>query len=123
MAILGPPSNFTASVSLCFWLTPYANLLSEILVRARDPRSIVEEALRKIPANYSPQSNMLTGFYRELAQKGRRYINISEAVIDIYKTPYNETAEHDRVQIYRGRRLLSQKQSEPDNPFCGIFFF
>lgn len=30
------------------WLTPYANLLSEILVRARDPRSIVEEALRKI---------------------------------------------------------------------------
>lgn len=52
------------------WLTPYANLLSEILVRARDPRSIVEEALRKIPANYSPQSNMLTGFYRELAQKG-----------------------------------------------------
>lgn len=94
------------------WLTPYANLLSEILVRARDPRSIVEEALRKIPANYSPQSNMLTGFYRELAQKGRRYINISEAVIDIYKTPYNETAEHDRVQIYRGRRLLSQKQSD-----------
>lgn len=77
-----------------------------------DPRSIVEEALRKIPANYSPQSNMLTGFYRELAQKGRRYINISEAVIDIYKTPYNETAEHDRVQIYRGRRLLSQKQSD-----------
>ena len=55
---------------------------------------------------------MLTGFYRELAQKGRRYINISEAVIDIYKTPYNETAEHDRVQIYRGRRLLSQKQSD-----------
>lgn len=94
------------------WLTPYANLLSEILVRARDPRSIVEEALRKILTNYSPQSNMLTGFYRELAQKGRRYINISEAVIDIYKTPYNETAEHDRVQIYRGRRLLSQKQSD-----------
>ena len=55
---------------------------------------------------------MLTGFYRELAQKGRRYINISEAVIDIYKTPYNETVEHDRVQIYRGRRLLSQKQSD-----------
>ena len=25
------------------WLTPYANLLSEILVRARDPRSIVEK--------------------------------------------------------------------------------
>lgn len=94
------------------WLSPYANLLSEILVRARDPRSIVEEALRKIPINYSPKSNMLKGFYREIAQKGRRYINISEAVIDIYKTPYNETAERDRVQISKGRRLLSQKQSD-----------
>lgn len=48
------------------WLSPYANLLSEILVRARDPRSIVEEALRKIPANYSPKSNMLKGFYLSL---------------------------------------------------------
>lgn len=94
------------------WLSPYANLLSEIIVRARDPRSIVEEALRKIPTNYSPKSNMLKGFYREIAQKGRRYINISEAVIDIYKTPYNETAERDRVQISKGRRLLSQKQSD-----------
>lgn len=94
------------------WLSPYANLLSEILVRARDPRSIVEEALRKIPTNYSLKSNMLKGFYREIAQKGRRYINISEAVIDIYKTPYNETAERDRVQISKGRRLLSQKQSD-----------
>ena len=94
------------------WLSPYANLLSEIIVRARDPRSIVEEALRKIPNNYSPKSNMLKGFYREIAQKGRRYINISEAVIDIYKTPYNETAERDRVQISKGRRLLSQKQSD-----------
>ena len=94
------------------WLSPYANLLSEILVRARDPRSIVEEALRKIPTNYSPKSNMPKGFYREIAQKGRRYINISEAVIDIYKTPYNETAERDRVQISKGRRLLSQKQSD-----------
>ena len=94
------------------WLSPYANLLSEIIVRARDPRSIVEEALRKIPTNYSPKSKMLKGFYREIAQKGRRYINISEAVIDIYKTPYNETAERDRVQISKGRRLLSQKQSD-----------
>ena len=95
------------------WLTPYANLLSEILVRARDPRSIVEEALRKIPANYSPQSNMLTGFYRELAQKGRRYINISEAIIDVYKTSYEDmTTTRDRVQVLKGRRLLSQKVSD-----------
>ncbi len=28
---------------------------------------------------------MLTGFYRETVQKGRRYIGISEAVLDVSK--------------------------------------
>ena len=58
----------------------------------------MEEAIKKIPENYSKKTNMLTGFYRETAQKGRRYINISEAVIDVYKTPYHEAIDRDRVQ-------------------------
>ncbi|MDR0429278.1 MAG: carboxypeptidase-like regulatory domain-containing protein [Tannerellaceae bacterium] len=93
-------------------LIPTENLLEEIIIRAGDPRHIVEEAMSKIAVNYSPTYNMLTGFYRETAQKGRRYINISEAIIDIYKTPYTETVERDRVQIYKGRSLLSQKKSD-----------
>ncbi len=93
-------------------LTPNSNVLEEIIVRARDPRYIVEEAMGKIAENYSPNTSMLTGFYRETAQKGRRYINISEAVIDIYKTPYTEGVNRDRVQIYKGRSLLSQRKSD-----------
>ncbi|MDF9831536.1 carboxypeptidase-like regulatory domain-containing protein [Parabacteroides sp. PF5-6] len=94
-------------------LRPNANLLDEVIVRARDPRYIVEEAIRKIPENYSAKSNLFTGFYRETAQKGRRYINISEAIIDVYKTPYRDmNVDRDRVQIYKGRKLLSQKASD-----------
>ncbi|MCD7916101.1 MAG: carboxypeptidase-like regulatory domain-containing protein [Tannerellaceae bacterium] len=94
-------------------LTPSANVLDEIVVRAREPRYIVEEAIKKIAVNHTPQSSMLTGFYRETAQKGRRYINISEAVIDIYKTPYSDmNVDKDRVQIYKGRSLLSQRKSD-----------
>lgn len=81
-------------------------------IHARDPRYLVEEAIKKIPANYSSKHSLLTGFYRETAQKGRRYINISEAVIDIYKTPYDEGVDRDRVQIFKGRKLLSQKASD-----------
>lgn len=94
------------------WLTPNTNLLDEVVIRARDPRYLVEEAIRKIPVNYNPKHSMLTGFYRETAQKGRRYINISEAVIDIYKTPYSENSERDRVQVFKGRKLLSQKAND-----------
>jgi hypothetical protein len=94
------------------WMTPNDNLLDEVIVRAREPRYIVEEAIGRIAANYSPANSLLTGFYRETAQKGRRYINISEAVIDIYKTAYSQNADRDRVQVFKGRSLLSQKKSD-----------
>lgn len=91
------------------FMIPYANLLQEIVIHAKDPRYIVEEAIKKIPSNYDSNQSLMTGFYRETAQKGKRYINISEAVIDIYKTSYKESIENDRVKIFKGRKLLSQK--------------
>lgn len=98
---------------LTILLIPNANVLNEVVIRARDPRYIVEEAILKIGSNYSPTGNLLTGFYRETAQKGRRYINISEAVVDIYKTSYiDKSVDRDRVQIFKGRKLLSQKSSD-----------
>ncbi|SKB26689.1 carboxypeptidase-like regulatory domain-containing protein [Macellibacteroides fermentans] len=93
-------------------LTQNANVLEEVVVRAHDPRMLIEEAMNRIGKNYSEKPTLLTGFYRETAQKGKRYINISEAIIDVYKTPYDEDASRDRVQIFKGRALLSQKASD-----------
>lgn len=107
------PINGRDITGTTFLLTPNTNLLNEVVVRARDPRYIVTEAINKIPLNYSSENNLFTGFYRETAQKGRRYINISEAIIDIYKTAYDEmSVDRDRVQIYKGRKLLSQKAND-----------
>ncbi len=98
---------------LVVWMIPAPNLLSEVVVFGNNPRAIVEEAIRKIPQNYATDNNLLTAFYRETVQKRRRYISVSEAVINIYKTPYSErNADRDRVQLLKGRRLLSQKQSD-----------
>lgn len=94
------------------WMSPYINLLNEITIHAQNPIYIVQEAIKKIPVNYGNKSNMLTGFYREIAQKGRRYVNISEAIVNIYKTPYSETIERDRAQISKGRRLISQRERD-----------
>jgi hypothetical protein len=77
-----------------------------------DARSLVEAAMGKVAANYSHTNSLLTGFYRETAQKGRRYVNIAEAVINIYKTSYSNSVNRDRVQIFKGRSLLSQKRSD-----------
>lgn len=99
--------------TLTVWMIPAPNLLSEIVIFGNNARGIVEEAIRKIPVNYSPNENMLTTFYRETVQKRRRYISVSEAVIDVYKTAYNDRVPvRDKVQLQKGRRLLSQKNSD-----------
>lgn len=87
--------------------------LSEIVVYGGDATNIVAEAIKKIPSNYSPSSDLLSLFYRETIRKGRRFIGVSEAAIDVYKTPYGKRdISGDRVQIERGRRLVSQKSSD-----------
>lgn len=99
--------------TLTVWMMPAPNLLSEIVIFGNNARGIVEEAIRKISVNYSPNENMLTTFYRETVQKRRRYISVSEAVIDVYKTAYNDRVPmRDKVQLQKGRRLLSQKTSD-----------
>lgn len=98
---------------LTVWMIPHTNELNEVVVYANDPRVIIEKAIHKIASNYSDKRNMLSGFYRETVQKGRRYISISEAVMDISKTAYtNRTTHYDKVQILKGRRLLSPKMSD-----------
>lgn len=99
--------------TLTVWMMPAPNLLNEIVIFGNNARGIVDEAIRKIPVNYSPDKNMLTAFYRETVQKRRRYISVSEAVIDVYKTAYNDRVPvRDKVQLQKGRRLLSQKNSD-----------
>lgn len=95
------------------FLTANTNLLNEVIVESMEPLDLIKKAMQKVENNYSSQANLMTGFYRETVKKGRNYINISEAVIDIYKTAYtNGGVAQDRVQIEKGRKLLSQKSGD-----------
>lgn len=98
---------------LTIWMVPAPNLLGEVVVYGNNPRNIVEAAIKKIPLNYAGDNNLLTAFYRETVQKRRRYISISEAVTEVYKTAYDKRdVTSDRVRLQKGRRLLSPKQSD-----------
>ena len=94
-------------------MIPIALQLNEVVAYGNSARRIVEEALERIPKNYPSGESMTSAFYRETVQKGHRYISISEAMLDVYKTSYRQrTTDRDKVQIYKARRLLSQKQSD-----------
>ena len=87
-------------------------LLDEAIVSYVDPLVILKEAMKRREDNYPETSNLLNGFYRETIQKRRTFISVSEAVVDVFKTPYKESIEDDYVQIYKGRQLMSQRASD-----------
>ncbi len=94
-------------------LTPNANVLQEVMVMGGDATDLVREAIDRVTDNYPTRPNRLTGFYREVIRKGRRYIDISEAVVSLYKTSYNGSGtDGDRVRLEKGRRLLSQRAGD-----------
>jgi hypothetical protein len=96
-----------------YYLMPESRLLSEVQVFSwHHPRDLVREAMSKIKENYPMTPNMMTGFYRETIQKRRKYINISEAVIEIYKSAYSLLPVHDQVKVLKGRKLISPKKSD-----------
>ena len=88
-------------------------MLKEVIVRSGKPEEIVAEALKKIPVNYSANKSLYSAFYRETVQKGKRYIGVSEAMVDVYKTPYiRRVSNGERVQIKKGRRLISHNSRD-----------
>ena len=92
-------------------LVPVVTKLKEVIVQIPDVRKILNEAVLKIHDNYSNANNILTGFYRETIKKRNHYISISEAVTGVFKQKYS-SGGGDRTEIYKGRRLLSQKTND-----------
>ena len=98
---------------LKIWLRPSTEWLYEVNVYGGDPRDLVKQAIEQIEANYADRDNMYRAFYRETVQKGRRYIGVAEAVMDVYKTEYRfRDIFRDRSQLLRGRRLVSQRTKD-----------
>ncbi len=94
-----------------YYLDPQFTLLTGISVIPQDARRLVETALKNIKKNYSEVPNSMTGFYRETIKQRREYLSISEAVVDIYKAPYN-TYQNDQVRIFKGRKGTNVKKAD-----------
>jgi len=94
------------------YLEPVKIPIQEVTIRSTDPQEIIYMALRKRTDNYSRNPVMLTSFYRETIKQNRNYVAVSEAVLDIYKSPYVQTLEADRSRIYKGRKSQDVKKMD-----------
>lgn len=98
--------------ALAIQLMPSAVTLNEVVVHSHSAAELVFEAIAKFPRNYSRHATSYKGFYREVIQKRRQYIGISEAVVEMYKTDYSSGVQHDAVAIRRGRRMINMSAAD-----------
>ena len=78
--------------------------LSEVnLSIPKDARALVKETLKRKGENYFDDPTLMTAFYRETIKKRKKNVSLSEAVVNIYKTPY-DSERKDAMQLYKARK-------------------
>lgn len=78
--------------------------IKEVIVKPLVPEEIMEKVISRFDENYPIVANDMTGFYRETIRKNRTYISIGEAVVEVFKAPYQNDLRYDAVRIYKGRK-------------------
>ncbi len=78
--------------------------IKEIVIKPLSAEEVLYEVIKRISVNYPEIPNEMTGFYRETIRKNRNYVSIGEAVVEIFKAPYQNDLRFDAVRIYKGRK-------------------
>jgi hypothetical protein len=97
-------SNFENKLSYTVQLDQSTIQLKQVTIRPKDAMELISDVLANIRENYSEDPMMMRGFYRETIQRGRNYVSISEAVIDVYKGAYTNEYQVDQVKLFKGRK-------------------
>jgi hypothetical protein len=79
--------------------------LVEVSVFPNDPYYIIKSVMNRRNKNYMDVSTEMTAFYRETIKKGWTYVSLSEAVVNVFKYPYNSSRE-DQVRLAIGRKSV-----------------
>jgi len=86
--------------------------IEAVTVSYGDPVELLLTAINNIPKNYSVDPVMLKAFYRETIMQNRNYVGVAEAVLDIYKAEYSNSAGSDRPLIYKGRKSQDYRKMD-----------
>ena len=78
--------------------------IREVVIKSITPEEIVKQVIVGVSDNYAGIPNLMTSFYRETIKKNKNYVSIAEAVIEIFKAPYNNAFRGDMARVYKGRK-------------------
>lgn len=77
--------------------------IQEAIIRLHNPTNLISKALEGFSKNYFYNPYEITGFYREYVNKKNSLMSISEAVIEIYKSPYGGFYS-DQIKVLKSRQ-------------------
>jgi len=86
-----------------FLLSPTSVSLSEVSVFPSDPDLLIRAIMSRKDQNYVSENMRNTAFYRETIKKGRNYVSLTEAVVDVFKPGYS-SSRADQVSLVIGRK-------------------
>ncbi|MDV7139587.1 carboxypeptidase-like regulatory domain-containing protein [Maribacter sp. TH_r10] len=86
------------------YLDVFVEMLGEVSLSVpKDAEELVRETLKGRGQNYFSDPTLMTAFYRETIKKRKKNVSLSEAVVNIYKSPYNSNKK-DGVKLYKARK-------------------
>jgi hypothetical protein len=86
--------------------------IPEIIIKNQIPQEIINKTVLAIRRNYSGEPAFLTAFYREGVLKKRELQNYSEAIVNIYKSPYTGSILGDQMKIFKSRKIENIRKSD-----------
>jgi hypothetical protein len=86
--------------------------IQEVIIRKTDPISLLHSSIKRIPENYFTGPVNLTTFYRESVKKGNNYVIISEAILEIYRSGFNEEYPLNQVKVIKGRKNVDIQNTD-----------
>ncbi|NQU51097.1 MAG: carboxypeptidase-like regulatory domain-containing protein [Bacteroidetes bacterium] len=87
-----------------FAMNPISIRIKEIKVTSTTPQKLLKNIRNNYTLNYSNSTKLMTAFYRETVKQDEKYINISEAILEVLKAPYFNTLRSDVVRLLKGRK-------------------
>lgn len=106
-----PAQAFIGAKVDIFLETEYVSI-QEVIIRNIDPSEVIKNVYSNRFENYPSEPIYITSFYREGVQKDSKYLNYSEAIVKIYKSPIRRLIESDQAKLLQSRKVINIDQKD-----------
>ncbi len=94
-----------------FELEPKVITLQEVVVRAVNPVQAVQKMIQTREKNYAIAPEYTTAFYREGVEHKKKNVDLTEAVLRVYKVGYQRVYP-DQVKLIKMRRIIDKQEKD-----------